>query len=217
MIPNGGWDFCRRSLRIALLSALFCAFGSSFLHAQSITADGTASTTVNPIGSTYEITNGTRAGSNLFHSFAKFGLNTGEIADFRDTTGGGIANIISRVTGGEVSSIDGLIRSSSIPGANLFLINPAGMIFGPNASLDVGGSFHATTADRVLFPDGKFFSATDTNASTFTVDHPAKFGFLGDNPGRIDVMGTGRLSDGLPRLPKLSVPTVRHSRLLAVL
>ena len=56
-----------------------------------------------------------------------------------------------------------------------------------NASLDVGGSFHATTADRAIFPDGKFFSATDSNASTFTVDHPAKFGFLDGSAGMIEI------------------------------
>ena len=99
------------------------------------------------------------AGANLFHSFSDFNLNTGESATFSGPAA--IANVISRVTGGTDSSIDGALRST-IPHANLWLINPAGIRFGPNATLDVGGSFHAGSADYIGFADGARFGATDS-------------------------------------------------------
>jgi len=84
------------------------------------------------------------------------------------------------VTGGTRSSIDGAIRST-IPGANLYLINPAGMFFGPGASLEIDGAFHASTADEVRFPGGLVFSARDPSGSAFSVAKPESFGFLGNS------------------------------------
>jgi filamentous hemagglutinin family protein len=83
-------------------------------------------------------------GNNLFHSFSQFNVNAGESATF--TGPGNINNILARVTGGNASLIDGTLRSE-IAGANLFLINPNGVVFGPNAVVDVSGSFAATTAN----------------------------------------------------------------------
>jgi filamentous hemagglutinin family protein len=83
---------------------------------------------------------GTQAGSNLFHSFEEFSIRTGESATFSGP--GNIENVIGRVTGGDVSSIDGRL-ASSIPEADLWLFNPAGVVFGLNATLDLTGSFHA--------------------------------------------------------------------------
>ncbi len=77
---------------------------------------------------------GRRAGGNLFHSFARFGLRSGESATFSGPAG--IENVISRVTGGARSDIDGVLRST-IPGADLWFLNPAGVVFGPNARLEV--------------------------------------------------------------------------------
>jgi filamentous hemagglutinin family protein len=127
---------------------------------------------------------GTRAGRNLFHSFERFSLDTGERATFSGPDQ--IRNVISRVTGGARSDIDGTIRST-IPGADFYLINPAGIAFGPNARLDLEGSFHVSTADELRFVDGATFSAGDPASSSFSVAAPQAFGFLGSSPRAITV------------------------------
>ncbi|MCC5615245.1 filamentous hemagglutinin N-terminal domain-containing protein [Nostoc sp. CHAB 5836] len=113
-------------------------------------------------GNIFNITGGTQAGSNLFHSFSEFSVPTGGTAYFNNTVN--IQNIISRVTGGSVSNIDGLI--GTLGTANLFLINPSGIIFGANARLDVKGSFVASTANAIGFGDRGFFSASKTESSS---------------------------------------------------
>lgn len=126
------------------------------------------SSTVNANGNRFSITGGTRAGANLFHSFREFSVPTDGVASFQQVDPA-IANIITRVTGASVSRIDGVIEAlqagGQVSSANLFLINPNGILFGANASLNIGGSFLATTGDRLNFADGNQFSADGTQSS----------------------------------------------------
>ena len=146
-----------------------------------VTGDGTVSTKVENIDNKdFTITDGKRAGNNLFHSFEEFSVPNGGSASFNNASN--IENIFSRVTGGSISNIDGLIKANG--SANFFLINPNGIIFGANARLDVGGSFLATTADSINFPDSKF-SATNTQTEPLlSVNVPIGLQF-GERSGRI--------------------------------
>jgi filamentous hemagglutinin family protein len=127
--------------------------------AQSIIPDATLDnpTMVNQVGNLYEITGGTTRSANLFHSFDRFSLNTGETAHFDNAPG--INNIFARVTGGSPSTINGILQANG--SASLFLMNPNGIIFQENAQLDIGGSFIATTADSIQFLTLNRFSATE--------------------------------------------------------
>ncbi|MGF1989426.1 MAG: filamentous hemagglutinin N-terminal domain-containing protein [Nostoc sp. ZfuVER08] len=121
------------------------------------------------------IEGGVQSGTNLFHSFAEFNVNNGQRVYFANPTG--IANILSRVTGNNPSNILGTLGVNGA--ANLFLLNPKGIIFGPNAQLDIQGSFLVTTANSFQFPDGSEFSATNPQAPpllTMTVPVGVQFG-----------------------------------------
>ena len=129
---------------------------------------------------------GQQHGGNLFHSFRDFNLQSHESANFFGPET--VNNIIGRVTGGNPSSIDGIIRST-IPNADLYLINPAGLVFGPNAQLDVPGSFHASTADTLRFQEGGEFNAHEPENSLLSVAPVAAFGFLSDSPAPLSIEG----------------------------
>ncbi|MEX5217626.1 MAG: filamentous hemagglutinin N-terminal domain-containing protein [Nitrospira sp.] len=120
-------------------------------------------------------------GANLFHSFSDFNVHTGQTATF--TGPSSIANIINRVTGSNLSTIDGAVNARvAMPNANLFLMNPNGIMLGPNASFNIGGSIHLTTADVVRMGDGAQFFANLAKQSTLSSAPVVAFGFLGDRP-----------------------------------
>src|SRR3974390_2773028 len=125
--------------KIFLAFAAACALSAAVpgvAAAQNITIDGHLSPAQTLVGPNYAITAnlGKQVGSNLFHSFGKFGLSTGEAATFSGPAT--ISNVIGRVTGGALSAIDGKI-ASTITGASLYLINPSGIVFGRNATAAV--------------------------------------------------------------------------------
>jgi filamentous hemagglutinin family protein len=155
-----------------------------------VTPDGTLNTSISGGGSTFTITNGTARGSNLFHSFQQFGIPTNGSATFDLVNTPNISTIFSRVTGGSVSTIDGVIQTVNSPNPiSLFLINPAGILFGPNASLNIGGSFVGTTASSVRFADGTEFSAANPAGSALlTVSVPIGLQ-MGQSPGAIVING----------------------------
>ncbi|MDM8517793.1 filamentous hemagglutinin N-terminal domain-containing protein [Desulfobacterales bacterium HSG16] len=143
---------------------------------------------------------GQQAGNNLFHSFRSFDINTNNTAQFSAFEH--IENIISRITGGEQSFIDGMIKSvisetSTISNANLYLINPSGVVFGPNASLDIGGSFHVTTADYLRMGENERFYVSLEN-DVLSTKAPAAFGFL-SSPAKIGFESAGEVEDGSGR------------------
>ena len=139
---------------------------------------------------------GRTVGNNLFHSFGQFNVGAGESATFTGPASTG--NVISRVTGGQMSSINGLIDSRTfMPSANFFLLNPAGVLLGSGASLNIGGAFHLSTADYLCLgaagcladpAAGKFFASLGRE-NVLTVAAPAAFGFLGPPTGSIVVEG----------------------------
>lgn len=154
-----------------------------------VVSDQTLDSQVNRVdNNNLVITGGKEAEQNLFHSFSDFSVPSNSTVHFAN--GGNIENIFSRVTGGSISNIDGLIKANG--SASLFLLNPAGIIFGPDAQLDIGGSFIATTAEAIVFPEG-VFSAVDTNSPPIlTVNIPIGLQY-GKSPGAI--IAEGELRD----------------------
>lgn len=127
------------------------------------------------VGPNYDINEGlgVRQGANLFHSFSQFNINTGEVANF--TTNAQTQNILARVTGGQSSLIDGKIVSNS--SANLWLMNPGGWVIGSNASFNVNGAFHLSSAHGIGFANGELFFADPTSQSVLSVAEPIDYQF----------------------------------------
>jgi filamentous hemagglutinin family protein len=183
------------------LGILLCAVGFIVPHSEAqvptttITSSGlgtalNGSTTTPCLGVTCNITGGDRRGQNLFHSFGRFDIGAGNTANFLNDSGLATSNIIGRVTGGQTSNIFGTIQTTNFGAANLFLMNPFGILFGSTARLNVGGSFHATTADYIKLGSDGIFYADPAKASALTSAPPSAFGFLTNNPAAIDINTT---------------------------
>ncbi len=165
-----------------LTTGLMLLSGSAIAQ---VTPDGSLRTTVTQSGNNFAINHGNRVGNNLFHSFDQFSVPTNGSAVFNNAAD--VQNIFSRITGGSISNINGLIQANGT--ADLFLLNPRGVLFGPNARLNVGGSFVGTTASSIQFADGVAFNAVN---STPLLTLSAPIGLqMGSNPGAIAVQGTG--------------------------
>ncbi len=137
-------------------------------------------------GNTIVIEGGTAAGKNLFHSFESFSITNTNKAIFNPAPA--IDTIISRITGKSISNIDGVIKVNK--NANLLFLNPNGIIFGPNSSLDMRGSFLASTAEGVQFKDGSLLSTANSQSSPLlTISQPTGLQFNGTQPGKIVVQG----------------------------
>ena len=175
------------SFRKASIAAILLGLLEPTSVQGQIVPDSSVNSRVTPQGNTFLIENGSVRGTNLFHSFQKFSVPTGGTAHFNNNAD--IKNIFSRVTGKSVSNIDGIVKANST--ANLFIVNPNGIVFGKNAQLNIGGSFMGTTANSIQFPDGIAFSAISPQSSPLlTVKQPIGLVF-GSNPGAITVKDSG--------------------------
>lgn len=142
-----------------------------------------------PLTGNIEVTSnmGAAHGGNLFHSFSVFNVLTGESVVFSGPDS--IRNVISRVTGGTSSLIDGPVKLV-IPGANFYFINPNGVIFGGSGSIDATGSVYVSTADAIRLADGNSFYADPAKNSVLTTADPVAFGFLSAKPAPIELNGS---------------------------
>ncbi|NJL65205.1 MAG: filamentous hemagglutinin N-terminal domain-containing protein [Methylacidiphilales bacterium] len=156
-----------------------------------------------------QIQGGSIRGTNLFHSFSDFNIAEGQSLYFQNPID--ITNIISRVTGGSSSNIEGRLGVSGGT-ANLFLLNPSGIIFGANARLDVEGSFVATTATAIQFGNQGFFSASVTDSPALLTVNPSAFLFNQIAAAPIVNRSTTPLAE--PRRKGLQVPDGKSLLLL---
>jgi filamentous hemagglutinin family protein len=173
-----------------------------------VSSDGTLPTTVRSSDSrNFVIENGDRVGANLFHSFREFSVPTGGSAVFNNADD--VQNIFSRVTGSNISDIDGLIRTNS--SANLFLLNPNGIVFGSKASLSIGGAFVGTTANSIRFANGTEFSTAPSSSSLLTLSVPTglQFGAQGGSiTNRSQVLGRRGTPAGLQVQPGQAIALI---------
>ncbi len=182
---------CRLTMA-TLLSATVLAWmveGLSPTARAEVVLDGTMGAAGSVTGPDYAIasTVGTQEGSNLFHGFATFNILNGESATFLGPAT--IDTVIARVSGNDPSQVNGPLRCT-IPGADLYLLNPAGILFGPQAALDLGGSFYASTASFVTLGETGRVDMVTPAHDLLTMAPPQAFGFVGSGPGMITVGNT---------------------------
>ncbi|MBE7384543.1 MAG: filamentous hemagglutinin N-terminal domain-containing protein [Leptolyngbya sp. SIO1E4] len=175
-------------------SSVLLLLASTRTLADSITAETGSQTQVVQSGNEFNITGGLTSadGQSLFHSFEAFGLSSAQTATFLSQPE--VQAILGRVIGGDVSFIDGLLRVTG-SSADLYLVNPAGILIGENAQLDLSGSFAATTASGISFAEG-IFNAVGSDDYTQLIGTPTGFVFATDNPGAIVNAANLRVSPG---------------------
>ncbi len=193
------------------------------LKAQQVSADGTFNTVVSTQNNlNFTITNGTRSGQNIFHSFREFSIPNEGSAIFDLRSSPTIVNVFSRVTGFDPSNINGSIKTIGGNRPNVFLLNPNGILFGPQAKLDIGGSFLGTTAQGIQFDNGVLFSNVTQPDVMLNVRVPTGVQ-MGFNPASIQVNGSGHaiVSQGsqapYQRNPSASNLQVKPGQTLALL
>ncbi|WP_422665597.1 filamentous hemagglutinin N-terminal domain-containing protein [Anabaena sp. PCC 7938] len=180
------------------------AISGGLANAQ-IVPNADTGTIVTPNGNTININGGTTSGANLFHSFQEFGLSQGQIANFLANPN--LQNILGRITGGNASIINGLIQVTG-GSPNLYLMNPAGFVFGSNASLNVPGAFTATTANGIGF-ENNWFNAFGNNDYSTLVGNPNGFAFTMSQQGAI--INAGNLAVGTGQSLNLLGGTVANT------
>ncbi|MGG6263368.1 filamentous hemagglutinin N-terminal domain-containing protein [Leptolyngbya sp. AN03gr2] len=203
-----------RSIAGVVLVGLSSLSAVTAVEAQSIIPDRSINTTVNSSdGRNFTITDGATARSNLFHSFQEFSVPTGGSATFDLINAPNTRTIFNRVTGSNISNIDGLIQTvNHQQPVSLFLLNPNGIVFGSNAQVNISGSFIGTTANTIQFEDGTQFSATQSPLLTISAPVGLQFG---QAPANITIQGTGhRLTTANPVFAPY-VPTQPHDGLAA--
>jgi filamentous hemagglutinin family protein len=175
-------------MKYRLIGTLISLMFNSPIQAE-ITLDGSLGPRLELTGPIYRIPAelGQQYDSNLFHSFDRFNLIQGEQAIF--TGPATLTNVISRVTGGEISHIDGVL-SSAIPAATMYFINPAGILFGPHAQINVSGSLYLSTAHYLQLGQTGRFDAVRLENTSLTVAPPSAFGFLDNHPAPITLTGS---------------------------
>jgi filamentous hemagglutinin family protein len=179
----------RRRFGFTVVAMVVVLFPSAGWCTPGVVLDGSFGAAGALPGPNYIITSGMgrQVGSNLFQSFSSFNLTSAESATF--TGPAQIQNIVARVTGGSASSIDGTINSS-IAGANLFLLNPSGVMFGAHAQVNVSGAFAVGTPDYVKLADGGKFNTSLGGADNLTSAPVSAFGFLSPHPAPVTMNGT---------------------------